>query len=630
MCGITGIVNFENDKPVQKEVIISMTDILSHRGPDDHSIYLNGNVALGHRRLSIIDLSAAGRQPMSNEDETVWVVFNGEIYNYIELKSLLLDKGHKFKSKTDTEVIVHAFEEYGKECFKYFDGMFSIGIWDDKAKTLVLCRDRLGIKPLYYYYNKSFISFASEIKSLIQNKAVEREVDEQALSNFLTLHYVPSPRTMFKNIAKLQPGTMLTLKNNSVKIEKYWELDALKQIDTRMLPNIEEYLLGLLKQSVAKRMQSDVPVGTLLSGGLDSSAILSLCTQIAKKPIPAFSVGYSKDGGDKYSEFHFARIVAKYLNSNYHEIVLTPDMFIEFLPKAIWYQDEPIGEPASIPLYYVCRLAKDMGVTVLLTGEGADELFAGYNRHWGEMLSQYYSLLPKKAMNLLFDTVVSRIPKAPLLKKGHRTMIIKDFKDRYMSWHTVFTNDLKHHILNSHSHLTSTFQDAFQGLFATLNNIDDLKKMLYLDMQYWLPDDLLMKKDKMGMATSVEARVPFLDHSIVEFAYSLPSNLKVNRFRTKYVLKRALKNILPKKIIQRKKEGFPTPIPSWLRSNFKGYIMDVLCSKTYNNHYYFNRDVILDIVEKHIDGREDYNRLIFPLLNFEIWYKLFFSGSSPN
>jgi asparagine synthase (glutamine-hydrolysing) len=623
MCGITGKYYFALDRAIRPRTIEAMTDVMSHRGPNDRGFFRSKNVALGHRRLSIIDLSPAGHQPMSNEDGTVWVVFNGEVYNYKSLRSQLQALGHTFRSNTDTEVIVHAYEEYGLDCVMHFDGMFAFGIWDERRRRLMLARDHFGIKPLYYFQNRDFVSFASEIKSILEDGEVPRSVDVQALSNFMSLHYVPAPRTMFEGIRKLLPGHILVAEAGKAAVRKYWELER-KQPVTLSEKELMEQVYSGLKDSVEERLQSDVPVGTLLSGGLDSSAILGLMTKISGASTPAFSVGYSESGDDGFSEFAYARLAANHFKSDYHEVVVTPEMFFEFLPKAAWYQDEPIGEPASVPLYYVCKLAKDCGITVLLSGEGSDELFAGYNRHRGEMLARYYGLLPAP-LHAGLERLLLSVPRVPLLRKGLRSMAIRDWWERYQSWHTVFPSDLKEEVLNGASRgLTDSFADAFDRYQPSQISLDNLDKILWLDLKVWLPDDLLMKKDKMGMATSLEARVPFLDHQFAELVFNIPSQVKVKHLTAKYIFKKAMERLLPREIIYRKKAGFPTPISKWMAQDLRQPITEILCESG-NGHHYFDRKVVKRLLDEHVSGRENHERLLFPILNFDLWYRAFFS-----
>lgn len=624
MCGIAGKYYFANDRKVDPEIALAMADVMSHRGPDDSGIYSSGSVALGFRRLSILDLSEAGHQPMCNEDGKIWVVFNGEIYNYKILRRELESFGHRFKSNTDTEVIVHAYEQYGLDFVKHFRGMFAFAVWDSSRRRLVLARDHFGIKPLYYFRNASFLTFGSEIKALLQDPEVPREVDVQALSNFITLHYVPGPRTMFQGIMKLMPGTIAVAERGTFSVAKYWELSKQGEFTLSEADAIE-LVYNQLSESIKERLQSDVPVGALLSGGLDSSGVLAIMTKLQQRSVPAFTVGYSESGDDAFSEFKYSRLVAKHLRSDYHEVVVTAEMFREFLPKAVWFQDEPIGEPPAVPLYFVCRLAKEQGITVLLSGEGSDELFAGYNRHNGEIFSQYYGLIPDAIHRSVLQPLISLLPRAPLLKKGQRSMMLKDWWLRYQSWHTVFPADLKQQLLNGQSStLTETFDDVFANHRDRVRSLDHLDKILWLDLQTWLPDDLLMKKDKMGMATSIEARVPFLDHCFAEMAFQIPSSLKVKRFGTKYILKKALERVLPKEIVYRKKEGFPTPIANWLTGDLREFVCDWLDGSHDRGHGFFRRDMIRQLLAEHQSGRQNHERLIFPLLNFELWYDAFF------
>jgi asparagine synthase (glutamine-hydrolysing) len=625
MCGIAGRFNFGQDKVIEPSVIKAMADIMPYRGPDDSGFYIRPNVGLGFRRLSILDLSAAGHQPMCNEDGTVWVVFNGEIYNYKVLRSQLESNGHVFKSKTDTEVIVHAYEDDPDNFVQQFSGMFAFAIWDEPRQRLTVARDQFGIKPVYYFENGKFISFASEIKSLLEDREVPREIDEQSVSNFLSLHYVPAPRTMFKSIKKLMPGHILVAERGALRLKKYWELEKRDPVQISE-HDLADSVYAELKESVRLRLQSDVPVGTLLSGGLDSSAMLGIMTELTNRPVPAFSVGYSESGNDGFSEFSYSRLAAKHFNSDYHEVVVDSKMFFDFLPKAIWHQDEPIGEPASIPLYYTCKLAKECGVTVLLSGEGADELFGGYNRHRGEIMARYYGQLPGP-VHALIERTFAALPQMPLLKKGHYSMALRDGWQRYQGWHTVFSRDLKSELLNGRSNgLPESFGDAFDRYSSLTAPLNDLDRLMWLDLKVWLPDDLLMKKDKMGMATSIEARVPFLDHRFADVMFNIPTGMKVRGLTGKYIFKRSMERLLPKEIIYRKKAGFPTPISRWMAKDLLKPIKEILCNSGSNDHGYFDRKVVKRLVEEHASGRQNHERLLFPLLNFDLWHQVFFSS----
>ncbi|HVZ61686.1 MAG TPA: asparagine synthase (glutamine-hydrolyzing) [Terriglobales bacterium] len=629
MCGLAGKYYFSSDNVVNEAVVKAMTNSMPYRGPDDSGFYTKRNVGLGHRRLSILDLSSAGHQPMCNEDGTVWVVFNGEIYNYLELRANLESKGHVFRSHCDTEVIVHAYEEDPDNFVRQFSGMFAFAIWDEKRQRLVLARDQFGIKPLYYYENGRFLNFASEIKAILEDREVPRSVDEQALSNFLSLHYVPAPRTMFKDIYKLLPGHVLIAEKGKYRIEKYWELEKHEPMQMSEA-EAAELVYSELTESVRLRLQSDVPVGTLLSGGLDSSSMLGIMSRLTNTRIPSFSVGYSAAGDDGFSEFAYARLAAKHFDSDYHEVVVTSKMFHDFLPKAIWHQDEPIGEPASVPLYYTCKLAKECGITVLLSGEGSDELFAGYNRHRGEIMARYYGMLPGP-LHSAIGGVMNALPRMGVLRKGHRSMAMGDWWDRYQGWHTVFSPELKSQILNQNAGmLKDTFSDAFERYFPSVQPLQSLDKLMWLDLKVWLPDDLLMKKDKMGMATSIEARVPFLDHRFANVMFNLPTSLKVRGMTGKYIFKKSMERLLPKEIIYRKKAGFPTPISKWMATDLRQSITEVLCDSGASDHGFFDRKVVEKLLREHVSGRENHERLLFPLWNFDLWDRAFFHGVVRN
>jgi asparagine synthase (glutamine-hydrolysing) len=430
---------------------------------------------------------------------------------------------------------------------------------------------------------------------------------------------------MFDGIRKLQPGAVLIVENGRIVERRYWELRK-NGMPSLGADEAAEAVYAGLERSVRLRLQSDVPVGTLLSGGLDSSAVLALMTKISGAPVPAFSVGYSSDGDDGFSEFQYARRVASHCRSDYHEVVVTPQMFLDFLPKAVWFQDEPIGEPASVPLYYVCKLARDAGITVLLSGEGSDELFAGYNRHLGESVSRYYGRLPKVVQNAA-GRLLALMPQKGILRKGHRAMITRNFWDRYQSWHTVFSPELKGELLAPDPGVIDTFADIFGTRQPPDENLDDLDKILWLDTQSWLPDDLLMKKDRMAMATAIEARVPFLDHEFAQMAFSIPSSLKVKKLCGKYILKRSMERLLPKEIIYRKKAGFPTPIGKWMREDLREPVMEMLCGAGPSGHGFFDQGVVRRLVDEHVTGRHNHERLLFPILNFNLWYEAFFTGS---
>jgi len=562
MCGICGIYNFNNAQDVERERLLGMCRIMEHRGPDDEGMHIihrdeeNFSVGLGHRRLSIIDLSPSGRQPMSNEDGTLWITYNGEVYNFKEIRHELVSKGHKFKSHTDTEVIVHLYEEEGKECVKKLRGMFAFVIWDNRNRTLFAARDRLGIKPFYYYYSKDNFIFASEIKAILQSGRVLPEVNTEVMNIHLTLGYTPAPYTMFKNIFKLLPGNLLVLSKGRLKIEQYWDIAAVA--NNEKLPEREyvERFQSILKDCIQKRLISDVPLGVFLSGGVDSSTVVGLMRSLVNEKIKTFCIGYSEK---KSSELEYAKIVAKKFNTDHHEYILEPENFYDFIPKFIWHFDEPISEPAAIPLYFISKLARKH-VTVLLSGEGADELLAGYPIYNYMQTIDRYRKLPGVLRRNLTDKFLTRLIKSEKKRDKYSEWINLPLEERYLSVPSELSGSMRKKLFNkdflNHSQLEAA--EVMGNYFEKVKSQDNLSKMLYVDTKTWLADDLLTKADKMSMAVSVELRVPFLDHTLVEFVASVPSRYKLRNGKSKYLLKKSVSGLLPKEIINRKKKTICT------------------------------------------------------------------------
>lgn len=627
MCGICGIVGLAD-----KKLIKQMTDVVYHRGPDDEGYFLDDNVCLGHRRLSIIDLKG-GHQPIHNEDESIWVVFNGEIYNYLDLRRYLEERGHRFYTSSDTEVIVHAYEEFGDECVEKLRGMFAFAIWNGGQKKLFAARDRIGIKPFYYTVVGGKFVFGSEIKSILQYEEIKREVDLDSLNNYITFGYVPGPKTIFKHVYKLLPGHTLTFMDNRIRIREYWDI----KFQHSSIPNENYYakqIYRILDECVKSWSMSDVPIGALLSGGIDSSAIVGLMSKNSEDAVKTFSVGFEE--GEEFNELEYARIVSDFFGTEHHEILVDFDKYVEFLPKSIWYMDEPVFEQATIPLYYVSELARKH-VKVVLTGEGADELFAGYERYWGDYVATRYQKIPaivRKVSDGIILKASDHLHVSGLVKKGFEAMVIEDEFDRCMRWHTVFTEENKRELYakkfeskignpeEPHETIRRYFTDT------TANNI--LEKILYVDMKVWLPDDLLMKKDKMGMATSIEARVPFLDHNLIEFAATVPSNLKCKGLTTKYIFKKAVSDLLPKVIIKKKKMGFPVPIEPWLRGELGDMASDILLSAEARKRGYFDIGYIQKMLKQHRAGGKDLSKLIWPLITFELWHRIYIDRDLEN
>jgi asparagine synthase (glutamine-hydrolysing) len=627
MCGICGKLNFGmSSPPVDRADLNRMLRPINHRGPDAQGMYLSGSVGLGHKRLKIIDLET-GVQPMCNEDGTVWISYNGEVYNYKELTSYLVGKGHRFKSSCDTEVIVHLYEEFGEECVKHLRGMFSFALWDDNKKTLLLARDRVGIKPLYYLRTNTSLLFASEIKAILADPSVQAEVEPALIDRFLTYLYMPGEQTLFKSIMKLQPGCYLTVKNGHVEVNQYWDL-KFGQVERSFDEAVEE-LDQLLSRTVRDHMISDVPVGVLLSGGVDSSGVLSYAVENTNKPISTFTVGFE---GGCTDERPYARIAAKAFGAQNFEISVTAQQFWDFLPRYIWQMEEPVCEPPGIALYYVSKLAREH-VTVLLSGEGGDEAFGGYqsyrNFYWLERLK--HSLGPlAPAVGMAISACMKGNPRYGKYGSLMRTRL----QDYYYS-----------HGSGPYEFFNSRFRDLYtpeflatidvasraalsQGYFQNAEHLDPLDQMLYVDTKTWLPDDLLIKADKMTMANSMELRVPLLDHQILEFAASLPPSYKLKNGNGKHVLKHALSKRVPHEILYRKKAGFPVPYTSWLNNELHSLVSEVLLDESTISRGYFRRDV----VEKMINSRSgpNYSKEIFSLLILEFWHRMFLDTTSSD
>ena len=625
MCGICGKLNFDQDAGVDPNLIQTMLATIRHRGPDDEGAYIAANVGLGHRRLSIIDLNT-GHQPLSNENGTVWIVFNGEIYNFLELRSFLLSKGHVFKTRTDTEVIVHLYEEFGPECVQKLRGMFAFAIWDGNSRTLFLARDRVGIKPLYYYVADSFVNFASEMKAILADPAVIREIAPAVIDRFLTFRYLPGEETLLKNVLKIPPGSYLLVKNGRTQIHKYWDLNFSKPDERPSRQEAEKQLLELLAETVALHMIADVPVGVLLSGGLDSTAVLSFAVEATARKVSTYTVGFSDPG--VADERPYARVAADAFKTQHHDITITAADFSECMPRYVWHMEEPVCEPPAIALYYVSKLARNF-VKVLLSGEGGDEAFGGY--------SNYRNLLwlerAKRGIASLNGTATRGVAFANGALRSQRLakyvpLINATFPDYYYSrtynsdsgsgngLGRLYNPDYAATVNREHS------VEPMRQLQAYVHGMNTLDAMLYIDTKSWLPDDLLIKADKMTMANSVELRVPLLDHKFLEFAAALPADLKVSGFTTKYLAKRALAHRIPKSLLKRRKAGFPVPYESWLRKEMRNWVNDLLCDRTATNRGYFDSPAVRKLLAANEAG-PGHSKEVFSLITLELWQRTF-------
>lgn len=627
MCGIVGKLNLDGIEPVHPQLIKRMKDEIAHRGPDGDGDFFSGPIGLGHRRLSIIGLES-GAQPMSNEDHSVWVVYNGEIYNFKKLRSELEARGHIFKSNTDTEVIVHLYEELGAELVKRLRGMFAFALWDERKQFLLLARDRVGIKPLYYVNTGKALVFSSEIKSLLVDPTVERKIDPRAIDRFLTYYYLPGKETLFEGIRKLDPGHFITVHNGRVTKRQYWDLHfEISPRWTRFEDAVEE-LKMLLRDTVRDHMISDVPIGVLLSGGVDSTGVLRYAVEQTKKRISTFTVGFSRE--EFADERPYARLAAEHYGTLHHELTITAKEFCDFLPQYVWHMEEPVCEPPAVALYYVSRLARESAVKVLLSGEGGDEAFGGY--------SKYRNLLALEGLKSAFGPArgMLRFMLERLGSIGGRgfqkyaRLVDRPMSQYYLS--CTATPDTLFNLLK-HGLYTRDFSEAFVGrsdeptgqLFQQSDGLPLLHQLLYVDTKTWLPDDLLIKADKMTMATSVELRVPLLDHKVLEFSASLPPHFKVHRWSTKRILKAALKDSVPPPILKRKKTGFPVPYDGWLRKELKEFVFETILDKNSMLSAYFHDETLLKLLQTHQKG-EGGSQEVFSLLMLGLWHQQFIKG----
>jgi asparagine synthase (glutamine-hydrolysing) len=623
MCGICGKLNFDPNNPVSSDLVKRMADTIYHRGPDDEGFYFSGQIGLGFRRLSIIDLNS-GHQPIANEDETVWIVFNGEIYNYEELRTYLLGRGHVFRTRTDTEVIIHLYEEFGPACVERLRGMFGFAIWDERNQTLMLARDRVGIKPLYYAIENDCVVFGSEIKAILADPGISAEVRPEIIDRFLTFYYVPGEDTLFKSVLKLQPGHYMTVQHGKIETHQYWDLqfNPIHRSDAEA----ERELVELLDECVRMHMIADVPVGILLSGGLDSTAMLSFASERTSHTLGSFTLGFNNDGIP--DERPYARIAAQRYGTDHHEMTISAADFENFLPKYAWYMEEPVCEAPAIALYYVTKMAREY-VKVLISGEGGDEAFAGYQKYrsflWLErvkrMLGPMRSPVASAGASLSHLVNSQKLAKyVPLLNRR-----LDEYYYGGSSGPDSFFNTNMGSLYSPDFAIVSNKKFATRPLEALMRNSRELgvvNRMLYIDTKSNLPDDLLLKADKMTMANSIELRVPFLDHKFLEFAASLPEHDKVRRFTTKYIAKKALSNRIPDEILKRRKAGFPVPFGSWMRNELKGYVQEVLLDRTTTQRGYFNKAHIEGLLKANSESGS-YSKEILSLLTLELWHRAF-------
>jgi asparagine synthase (glutamine-hydrolysing) len=648
MCGVCGELDLEG-KTVRYKTLEGMCDMLVHRGPDDEGAVFfrdglpielgkplptgleekNFEVGLGHRRLSIIDLSEAAHQPMANEDGQIWVVYNGEIYNYQGLREQLEKKGHVFKSRSDTEVILHAYEEWGVECLNRFRGMFAFGLWDNRVRRLFLARDRLGKKPLVYSQRNGRFAFASEIKALLQVPWVERRVNPLAIHHYLTYQYIPSPETIFQSINKLPPAHYLLCDSKGhIRVERYWKLDgSAEKKSPSDLEGLSRIIKEKLEESVKLRLISDVPLGAFLSGGIDSSLIVGIMAKNGGPPVKTFSIGFEEQD---FSELTYARLVAKHFATDHNEFVVRPDA-IEILPKLVWYYNEPFGDSSAIPTYYVSKMTSNH-VKVVLTGDAGDENFAGYPRYLRSKYVSWFTQLPEKLRRKLLPDFLRLLSISPWRRKTLNRLadfmeMLSPHQGRNYAEQIKIFNEMERKSLYTEEFLREVIEedplDYLIEKYEEADTKDPLEKLLFLDMTTYLPEDLLVKVDIATMANSLEARVPFLDHELVEEVAKIPFRLKLRGSTAKYILKKAYSDFLPETILKRKKMGFGVPLARWFRKELKEFSREILLDPQTLGRGYFKKEGIERMLDDHTRERYDHSAKIWALLFLEMWFGVF-------
>jgi len=625
MCGIAGKVNFDPERPIDRERLAAMTTVLAHRGPDADGFYVGDGIGLGQRRLSIIDLST-GDQPMTNEDRTIWVVFNGEIYNFAEIRVELEAHGHRFRTHSDTEVIVHAYEQWGDAAVDRFRGMFAIALWDEPRRRLLLVRDRLGVKPLFYAATPYGVTFGSEIKALLEDPDVPRDWSADALDAYLALSYVPSPYTIYRAVAKLPAAHLLVAEHGRVSVRPYWDLEFSGDGDAS---REEEYLARLdelVRESVRLRLVSDVPLGAFLSGGIDSTVVVAAMADTSADRVVTTSVGFDEQG---FNELEWARTVARHLGVQQHEKIVHPEI-VDLLPKLAWHLDEPFGDSSAVPTYYVSQAAREH-VTVALSGDGGDELWAGYARHRVERAEM-------RARQWLgpFSTIAGRIGGLlPLHLKGARSLahLALAPADACARKHAYgqFEADTRNALYSgdfAESVRESDPFDGFRRAYAACASADPLDRALYVDVKTYLVDDIMTKVDRMSMAVSLESREPLLDHKLLEFAATVPTSLKVRDGRSKHLLRRLLERRLPKAIVDRPKHGFEAPVGEWLRGPLVPMADALLTDGRLRDRGVFDDRVVGRMWREHRDGRRDHRHRLWNLVMLELWFRQFVDGGA--
>ncbi|MFH1787847.1 MAG: asparagine synthase (glutamine-hydrolyzing) [Candidatus Altiarchaeota archaeon] len=626
MCGICGVMYFDGGVP-ERKTVEEMRDCLTHRGPDDCGTMIDGPVGLGHRRLSIIDLSERGRQPMVNEDGSVWITYNGELYNHLVLREKLESLGHRYATDSDTETILHLYEEYGGDCVKLMNGMFAFAVWDSKKKTLFLARDRLGIKPLYYLADEKKFLFASEAKGILAHPDVEKKIDFKSLNNYLTYGYVGSPDTIFTCMSKLPPAHTLTVRDGEASTRRYWTVSLPEKPYGDEAYHLER-IRELIKKAVERRLMSDVPLGAFLSGGVDSSIIVAFMSELSDD-VKTFSVGFTESS---FNELEHAKVIADKFGTDHHEFVVDMDA-VELLPKLLHFYDEPFADSSAIPTYIVSEMARTK-VTVCLSGDGGDELFAGYDRYAACRAAGLYEKVPKPVRDGV-AFFVNRLPTSTanksLFRMSQRFANAVDLpeEERYGDWITLFKEDGRRQLYAPATSkmvggLDSTgYIKRFYGESSTGNFIENT---MLVDVKTYLPEDLLVKVDRASMAHALEVRVPFLDHELVEYSQSIPLSLKFPGLRLKHLLKKSVRDVIPKGILERRKHGFGVPVGEWFKRELKNVAYDKLLGRQSPTREFFDAKYVEKMLDDHVRGRAENSYRIWTLLFFDLWCRKYLRG----
>jgi len=632
MCGIAGKLYFDRSRAVEPALLARMNTAIAHRGPDDAGIYYDGPIGLANRRLSIIDLSPAGHQPMSSPDGKLWITFNGEIYNFAELRRELEADGVAFRSRTDTEVILGLYERHGTDCVRYLRGMYAFAIWDGCTRTLFVARDRLGKKPLFYYYDREKLLFASEPKAILQDLEIPIAPDFQAIHHYLTYGYVPSPLSAFQGLRKLPPAHYLLVQDGRISVDRYWRLRYRPKLAMTETELCEE-LLDRLRETVRLRMVADVPVGAFLSGGVDSSAVVAVMSECSAGPVKTFSIGFEDEA---YNELRYAKLVAERYGTDHHEFIVKPDA-VAILPELVWHYNEPYADSSAVPSYYLAQMTREH-VTVALNGDGGDENFAGYERYLANMLASRYDRLPRlvrRSLELGFGALPDGGHVRGFYRKGKRffAAVSETPLRRYARWVGVFSDAGKAELYSpafreamSHSDPSDLLVQAYSAVEADAL----VDATLGMDVATYLPDDLLVKMDIASMAHSLEVRSPLLDHTFMEFAGAIPSSLKLKGRHKKHIFKRALRALLPAPIIDRAKMGFGVPIDRWFRKELREMAYDTLLSRRCLDRGFLRQEAMRQLLDEHVTGVAEWHSQLWCLLFLELWFQRFVDSTAKS